>query len=149
MICSKQSRAKKIVKKPLARKPVVPNLRDNKSQIETVTHRATAWSGPLPPPSVLADFGNVVENGAERIMIAWEAETAHRRKIEIDSLRFSFLDSMFGKISALIFVLAALGVTAYSASIGAQWIGVVLGGGVIGSVVWAFVNASKSKKNDA
>lgn len=145
MICTRQLKAKSVVKKQLARKPVVSKSRENDEQVGSLTHTATAWSGPLPPPSVLADFSNVVENGAERIMAAWESETAHRRKMEIDSLKFTVRDSMFGKIAALVFVLAALGVSAYAASIGAQWLGLVLGGGVIGSVVWAFVHASKIK----
>jgi uncharacterized membrane protein len=105
----------------------------------------STWSGPLPPPSVLADFDEIVENGAERIMAAWESETAHRRELEKSDLRFSAMDSILGKVFALIFVLSALGVSAYAASIGAEWLGVVLGGGVIGSVVWAFVTGQKSK----
>ncbi|MGL4490367.1 MAG: DUF2335 domain-containing protein [Rhizobiaceae bacterium] len=133
------------MKKPAARKPVTIKPRDNEAQNGTLTHTATAWSGPLPPPSILADFDNVVENGAERIMAAWESETNHRRALEIKSLNSSVADSFFGKLAALIFVLTALGVSAYAASIGAQWLGVILGGGVIGSVVWAFVHASKIK----
>ena len=26
------------------------------------------WEGPLPPPSTLADFNSIIENGAERIV---------------------------------------------------------------------------------
>jgi uncharacterized membrane protein len=93
----------------------------------------------------LADFDLVVENGAERIMAAWESETAHRRELEKRELRFSIFDSTLGKVFALIFVLSALAVAAFAAFIGAEWLGVVLGGGVIGSVVWAFVNAPRGK----
>jgi uncharacterized membrane protein len=133
------------MKKPPARKtgPLAPDK--NNEDDRTVVQTASAWSGPLPPPSVLADFDSVVENGAERIMAAWESETAHRRDLERSSLKFSAFDSIFGKVSALIFVLTALGVAAYAAAIGAQWLGVILGGGVIGSVVWAFVHAPKAK----
>jgi uncharacterized membrane protein len=93
----------------------------------------------------LADFDDVVKNGAERIMTAWESETAHRQGLERRNLRYSALDAILGKVFALIFVLVALGVSAYAASIGAELLGVVLGGGVIGSVVWAFVTGQKSK----
>jgi uncharacterized membrane protein len=57
---------------------------------------------------VLADFDEVVENGAERIMAAWESETAHRKDLESRNLRYSAFDSILGKVFALIFVLSAL-----------------------------------------
>jgi uncharacterized membrane protein len=56
---------------------------------------------------VLADFDEVVENGAERIMAAWESETAHRRELEKGDLKLSAMDSILGKVFALIFVLSA------------------------------------------
>jgi uncharacterized membrane protein len=133
------------VKKPPAKRPVSSSRHHDSEPNATVVHTSTAWSGPLPPPSVLADFDTVVENGAERIMAAWESETAHRRELEMRELKFLAFDSTLGKIFALIFVLSALAAAAFAASIGAEWLGVVLGGGVIGSVVWAFVNAPKRK----
>ena len=78
-------------------------------------------------------------------MSAWESETAHRRDLERKQLRYSVVDSIFGKSCALIFVLASLGLSGYAASIGAEWLGIVPGGGVIASVVWAFTNAPKAK----
>ena len=102
---------------------------------------ATGYSGPIPPPGVLADYDKVVDRGAERIMAAWEQETAHRRELERRDLTLTALDRLGGKLAALVFVLAALGVTAYCASIGAQWVAAVLGAGTIGTVVWAFVKA--------
>jgi uncharacterized membrane protein len=133
------------VKKPPAKKSDAGSDPQDMERPGSVVQTTSTWSGPLPPPSVLADFDEVVENGAERIMAAWESETAHRRDLEKSDLRLSAMDSMLGKVFALIFVLSALGVSAYAASIGAQWLGVVLGGGVIGSVVWAFVTGQKSK----
>lgn len=42
-----------------------------------------------------------------------------------------FWDKVFGRITALLFAAGCLGVIAYAASIGAQWIGVTLGGAMV------------------
>lgn len=102
------------------------------------------WAGPLPPPETLDQFSNVVENGAERIVAAWEKETAHRHKLEKWDMAIAGTEMIVSKLAALIFVLAALGVCAYCASIGANWIAAIIGGGVIGSVVWAFVKSMRN-----
>lgn len=96
------------------------------------------WSGPLPPPQVLQSFNDVVPNGAERIIAAWERETEHRHSMD---RKISF-ESMLGKVFAFIFVIFALSICAFTAYIGATWVAAVLGGGVIASVVWAFIKVN-------
>jgi len=43
---------------------------------------AARFSGPLPPPDILRAYGEVVDNGAERIFGMWEGETRHRQGLE-------------------------------------------------------------------
>ncbi|MEM7088397.1 MAG: DUF2335 domain-containing protein [Pseudomonadota bacterium] len=112
-----------------------------------VTQQA-AWSGPFPPPAILEQFNGVVENGAERIFRAWESETNHRQKEERRELTLFALDNYLGKIFAFIFVIVALGISAYAATHGAEWFATILGGGTIASVVWAFVKSSSPSKNN-
>jgi uncharacterized membrane protein len=90
----------------------------------------------------LKDFDLVVPNGAERIMQAWEAESAHRRKIESDELAIIGWDAKAGKILALVFVCVALGSSLYAAVNGAEIFASILGGGTIASVVWVFVQST-------
>lgn len=133
------------VKKPVAKRsqPQNNNQPPNHTQISVQSHM---WKAPLPPPAVLEEFNRVVDNGAERIVKAWEDETAHRRKMERDELRKFYGDARLGKFFAFLFVLAALGVAAFAAWIGAEWLGVVLGAGTIGSVVWGFVQGKKIER---
>jgi uncharacterized membrane protein len=83
----------------------------------------------------------VVDNGAERIMKAWEEESRHRRAIEQREISIISWDAKFGKISALIFVVMAIGSSLYAALNGAEIFAAILGGGTIASVVWAFVKS--------
>ena len=80
-------------------------------------------------------------------MAAWESETAHRHKIEAREQLTIAIDTILGKIFALVFVLAALAVCGYAAFVGAEWVATVIGTGVIGSVVWAFVKVNRPKKD--
>lgn len=103
------------------------------------------WEAPLPPPSVLDGFNQVVENGAERIVSNWEVESAHRRDRERDEQRLHYRDTREARYCALGFVLAALAVSAFFAYLNQPWLAGILGGGTIASVVWAFVYRQKRK----
>jgi uncharacterized membrane protein len=123
-----------------------PTTSQQSGSNHTVTFQSHKWEAPLPPPSVLDEFNHVVPNGAERIVRAWELESEHRRQIERTEQRAYYRDMMTGKVFALIFVLAALGMAGFAAFVGAQWLGAILGTGTIASVVWAFVQRQKKPK---
>lgn len=50
--------------------------------IEKTTHIRSVRSAPLPEPSELAAYNQIIPNGADRIMKMAEAQTAHRIEIE-------------------------------------------------------------------
>jgi uncharacterized membrane protein len=132
------------MKKPPARRPTP--IAEQEREVEEQRRVSVAeWSGPLPPPAILNQFNNVVENGAERIFAAWERETAHRHKLESRDLFSTTFDVIMGKVFAFLFVLAALLVCVFAIFAGAEWVAAVLGGGVITSVVWAFVKVNRPK----
>lgn len=61
------------------------NRRDNppaqNSAITTVT-QSVSFSGPLPPPGLLAKYNEVIPNGADRIMAMAEKQGIHRETLE-------------------------------------------------------------------
>ena len=103
------------------------------------------WAGPLPPPQVLAGFNEIVPGAAERILAEFEQEAAHRRQLENRQASIISRDLIIGQLAALLFAIGALAVAAYSASIGAQWIGSIVGGGTIAAVVLAFLKSRSSE----
>jgi uncharacterized membrane protein len=75
-----------------------------------------SFRGPLPPPSVLAEYNQVVANGAERIMKMAEVQSGHRIELEKHAIKeelkqssngqkYGFLLAILGIISALILAL--------------------------------------------
>lgn len=101
------------------------------------------WSGPLPPPSVLEQFNDIVPNCAERIVANWEAESTHRRSLERRELTILGWSELAGKVFALLFVLGALALAGYAVANGQPWVAALFGGGTIAAVVWAFIRTNK------
>ena len=66
------------------------------------------FSGPLPPPSVLAKYNEAVPNAAERILVMAEKQATHRQALEgrvvNANTRNQYLGSIFG------FILGALAI---------------------------------------
>jgi uncharacterized membrane protein len=99
--------------------------------------RQEMWSGPLPHPQTLQAFEDIAPGTAQKIVEEFQAEAAHRRNLENRESKLVQAETHIGQGIAIVFSLAALGVAAYAASVGAQWIGGIVGGGVIVSGIWA------------
>ena len=98
------------------------------------------WSGPLPPPTVVADFDLIVENGAERIFRMAEKQQEHRIRAETLELMSSIVLTVMGQVLGFILCLAFGAAAVYTAMKGAHWsISVALVGIPIAGIVKAFV----------
>jgi hypothetical protein len=79
-----------------------------------------------------------VHPGAASLIIAqFMAEAERRRKQEDREARLRVGETHIGQLSAMVFALAALGVALYAAHVHAQWIGSIVGGGIIVSGITA------------
>ena len=58
-----------------------PPTSPSSAAIATVT-QSVSFSGPLPPPGLLAEYNDVIPNGAERIMAMAERQSVHRESLE-------------------------------------------------------------------
>jgi uncharacterized membrane protein len=67
----------------------------------------SAFSGPLPPPGMLAQYNDAVPDGADRIVKMAEEQSSHRRKIESRGQIFAFLLALVAIVGGI--VLIALG----------------------------------------
>lgn len=114
---------------------------DTKPESQTIIRREmrAEWSGPLPPPSTLRAFDELVENGAERIFSQFETEAEHRRKMESAVVKQDGRERTVAQVLAGLFALGALGVSLYALSVGAHTTAGIIGGGSIAMVVAAFL----------
>lgn len=61
-------------------KKVAPGV--SQEQVQKIVNIATQYQGPIPPPAMLAQYTDVIENGAERIFSIFEKQTSHRIDLE-------------------------------------------------------------------
>lgn len=101
-----------------------------------------SWQGPIPPPQVLRQINEVVPDGAERVFAQFENETKHRHLRERRAQTFPLFDQLLGRITALIFALACLGVAVYAIDRGYPWVAVAFGAATIAIGVNAFLRQS-------
>jgi uncharacterized membrane protein len=101
--------------------------------------KSASWQGPLPDPSSLREFNEIVPGLAEKIVGEFQAEAAHRRSFEITALKAGVRSDIFARISAFIFSIFALIVAAYCAFLGFPVAAAAIGGVTIAAVVGAFI----------
>ena len=70
-----------------------------------VSVQATAFSGPLPPPSILREYDSVVSGGAERIFVMAEKEQAHTHKCEKSEMELQRIGAIGLMVLVLVIVL--------------------------------------------
>ena len=105
-----------------------------------------SWKGPIPPPSVIREYDEVVQNGAERLFAQFEKETAHRHKLESRKQTFPLIEQLAARAFALVFALACLAASVYFVQQGAYAAAAVVGGVMIVSGINAFLQRSASPK---
>lgn len=70
--------------------------------------QAEFFSGPLPPPSLLARYNEIIPNGAERILAMAERQSKHRESLESAVVAGNLQSQRRGALYAFILALVAI-----------------------------------------
>jgi uncharacterized membrane protein len=87
--------------------------------------QGTHYSGPLPPPEILAKFDQVLPGSAERIIAMAERNQAHRHTLEETVIPANVRNERRGQIIAGIIYLATLGCGTFLVYVGRDTAGLV------------------------
>jgi len=79
---------------------------------------ASAFSGPLPHPDILARYNEVVPNGAERIFAAFERQGVHRESLEMCVVKGNVRSQAQGRWFGFIVAMTAIAGGIYLIAIG-------------------------------
>lgn len=102
-------------------------------------------SGPIPSPEELAEYNNVIPNGAERIFNQFEKQTDHRIKQENRVILHDLIQAYCGLFFGFIVVMSALYFSYLLIEGGKNTEGSVFAGGTIVSVAASFVYGIRQK----
>lgn len=97
------------------------------------TLSVAGFSGPIPPPSVLEGYEQIVPGSAERIIRMAEAESTHRQALENRVLLGDLKEARLGQIFGFLIGIFAIGCGTYAAVNGSEIAGGFIGtAGVVG-----------------
>lgn len=82
---------------------------ESNSLVEQRYEAIQAYSGPLPPPSDFAAYGDVVDDAPERILCLLEREQGHRHNLENWAVKGETVRSLAGVVFAFLIVIGAIG----------------------------------------
>ena len=123
-----------------------PSQPDNKQHLQIV--QQSQFSGPLPPPAILAQYDKVVPGAAERILAMAEEQSRHRRAIELQVVSSEIADARRGLRYGLV-----IGVTAIVGGVvislyGYPVAGTIFGGAFLVALVGTFIYGSQQRRRE-
>ena len=93
-----------------------PNLPANRSDETKVV--AAEYRGPIPPPNLLREYGNIVPDAPERILRVFEEDSAHTRKMQEKALEAEISRDTRAQWMAWSIMAASFALTAFLAYLG-------------------------------
>ena len=116
--------------------------------VQNVTH----FAGPIPPPTILAEYDRIFPGAAERIVKMAENQSAHRIELEKAVIHSNNRKSQLGQVFAFVIAIAAIIAGSIVAMIGkdieSYVLGGVISGGTIVSVVGLFLRGTHESKKE-
>jgi uncharacterized membrane protein len=118
---------------------------------QIVAQVARRFSGPLPPPDVLARYNDAVPNGAERIVAMAERQAEHRMRLEGRVITADIWRSYAGVVAGLVVALAFLYASYRLVDDGHELSGTLLATfdivGLVGVFVYGTISQRRERKN--
>ena len=113
-----------------------------------VTRQEASFSGPLPHPTILKQYDEIVSGAAERIIKMAEEQFSHRTSLERKVIDSDIQRSKIGQILGFIIAIAGLAVALIVTLRGYETAGILIGGATLVSLVGVFVYGTASRKRE-
>lgn len=114
----------------------------------TLTAQTVQFSGPLPPPELLAEYERLFPGAAERMMRQVELQSAHRREIEHLVVKGNVRDSRLGIVAGVLVALGCLAVAGYAVRRGHPTVAITIATATIGTLAGTFVYGTRAAQKD-
>lgn len=109
---------------------------------------SSEFIGPLPPPSILADYNHTIKDGAERIMKMAENQSSHRIEMEKHAIKEELLQSKRGQSFGFILAIFGILVAFVLAYLGHDTVAGIFGTTTIVGLVTIFVIGKKRQNKE-
>lgn len=113
---------------------------------QTIERKITAHRGPLPQWEDLEKYGQIIPNGADRIMAMAEKQQDHRQSLEKKAISEQLTQSKRGQTFGLLIGLTAIIGGVACILLGHEWSGAFLGGVGLTGLVSVFVIGKRKQE---
>lgn len=114
--------------------------------MQILMQKGTSFTGPIPPPDMLIEYQRVMPDLPGRLVTAWEEESAHRRKMERDSLDGQISIAKNSQLYAFVLVILLAIAAFVLAFTGHEWVAGIVFATTILSVLCVYVLGEQPKK---
>lgn len=115
--------------------------------VRAVAHVSQTYSGPIPPPQMLAEYEAVQPGFADRIISMAEKEQANRHLLENKAVDGAIKKDARGQHYALMTSFGVLGGGSLLIYTGHDWAGVALCASALTGLAYIFVSGNRKKEN--
>jgi uncharacterized membrane protein len=109
---------------------------------------SASFSGPLPPPEILARYNDAVPDAAERIIAMAEKQAEHRMGLESRVIDADIRRANAGVVAGFLVALAFLGGSVFLVFTGHTQAGVIVGSLDLVGLVSVFVYGTISRRSE-
>jgi len=94
--------------KRLTKRPPPPPQSEASHKLVQSRIETEIFSGPIPPPNLLAKYNDIIPNGADRILAMAERQSAHRESLESKVVNGNLSNQKTGTIFGFILCLVVI-----------------------------------------
>lgn len=109
-------------------------------------NQSITFSGPIPHPTILKGYEEVLPGSADRILSMTEKEGEHRRKIETELVKNDNIRSYLGQIAGFTIAIVGLGGSIYLGINDKVWASGIMSAGTLTGLVTVFVTGDKERR---
>jgi len=124
------------------------NVPQQSGQKDVVKVEAAGFSGPIPPPEIVAKYDAVPPGAAKIILDSFQNQGQHRQSLESIVIKQGSRDSLLGLIFAFIIGMSAICGGTYCISNGHEISGAFLGGSGLTGLVGTFIYGSRERRQE-
>lgn len=134
--------------KPIVEDQELPDEKKDAIIKALLIQKASSFSGPIPPPEILKGYNEVLENGAERIIIMAEKQSEHRMQLENHAIKEQLKQSRRGQNFGFTMGIIGLALATILSLTGHETVAGIFGGTTIVGLTAVFVIGKRLQQKE-
>jgi uncharacterized membrane protein len=114
----------------------------------SVTHMASSFTGPVPPPELLFGYERALPGSADRILSMAESQAAHRHALEMCVATGGTRDSLLGIICGAVIAVGSIAAGTLCVLSGHDAAGATVATASLASIVGVFIYGTRARSKE-